>query len=137
MLKTLQRDHICSCNCHRCRCSWNTNCGCCSGSNTLTFSAILILCSSWYPSSRNNQRKAIILSIFLHHNRKKICLSCNSNGSYCRYIRCPSGGGPGPGPNPPNLRCIENCERSFLGERNNDARIVCQQGYRGGTEFPT
>ena len=34
------------CNCHRCRCSWNTNCGCSSGSNSLTFGAILILCSS-------------------------------------------------------------------------------------------
>jgi hypothetical protein len=34
------------CNCHRCRCSWNTNCCCSSGSNSLTFGAILILCSS-------------------------------------------------------------------------------------------
>ena len=45
---------------------------------------------------------------------KKICLSRDSDG-YCKYIRCPSGGGCGPGPNPPNFRCIENCERSFPG----------------------
>ena len=39
---------------------------------------------------------------------------------------------------PPNFRCIENCERSFPGgERNKVARIACQQGYRGGTGFPT